>query len=312
MKGLYTNRFIAGILLLSQLFLSSLAFGQNEVYTLPRPDHIVILFEENAAYSQIIGNKHAPHINALAHMPNAAIFTQFYGVMHPSQPNYITFFSGSNQGVEDDNLPQDIPFTTPNLCAELMAKGKTFKTYSEDLPSIGYRETTYETNKAHYARKHNPCMNWIGTGPNQFADTVSLPFSSFPGEDDYATLPTVSFVVPDLDHDMHNHYCGAPPCAKTIERADDWMYNNLDRPQQWALKHNTLFILIFDEDDDYHNNNIPMVMFGPMVKGGEYDMKLNHINLLHTIEDMYGLGHAGASATSKSFYTCWYMTGGDK
>ena len=34
--------------------------------SLPRPDHIVIVIEENKAYSQIIDNPDAPYINALA------------------------------------------------------------------------------------------------------------------------------------------------------------------------------------------------------------------------------------------------------
>ena len=301
MGTLFFRSLLAGILLLPQLYLPSVTFAQS----LPAPDHIVILFEENSAYSQIIGNEHAPHINALAAMPNAAVFTQFYGVVHPSQPNYITFFSGSTQGVEDDHLPEGIPFTTPNLCAELMAAGKTFKTYSEDLPKVGYKETSYQTRKANYARKHNPCMNWIGTGANQFPDTVSQPFRNFPDADNYASLPTVSYVVPNLDHDMHNNYCGNPPCATTVALADDWMYDNLDSMQKWAMAHNTLFILIYDEDDDYHGNNIPVIFFGPMVKGGKYDEKVNHINLLHTIESMYGLGHAGASVNGTSIIDCW-------
>jgi len=298
---LCTGRFISGILLLSRLLASSLAFGQS----LPKPDHIVILFEENAAYVQIIGNKHAPHINALAAMPNAAVFTNFYALQHPSQPNYLMFFSGNNQGVYDDDLPRQIPFNTPNLCAELMAAGKTFKTYSEDLPKAGYKETFYETGKASYARKHNPCMNWIGNGANQFSALVSQPFKAFPRAGNYDSLPTVSYVMPNLDHDMHNNYCGAPPCAATIARADDWMYNNLGDLQKWAMAHNTLFILIYDEDDDYHGNNIPVILLGPMVKGGKYDERVTPLNLLHTIESMYGLGHAGYSATSTSISDCW-------
>ena len=299
---LRTDHFVSGILLLSQLFLSSLAFGQN---TLPVPDHIVILFEENSGYSQIIGNKHAPHINALAHMPNAAVFTQFYAKAHPSQPNYLVFFSGSSQGVEDDDLPDGIPFTTPNLCAELIAAGRTFKTYSEDLPKVGYKETSYMTGKGNYVRKHNPCMNWTGTGPNQFPDTVSQPFGDFPHAGNYASLPTVSYVVPNLEDDMHNNYCGVPPCPKTVARADDWMYSNLDSLQQWAMTHNSQFILMFDEDDNFHGNNIPVIFFGPMVKGGEYNQKVDHLNLLHTIESIYGLGHAGNSANSSSIINCW-------
>jgi acid phosphatase len=153
-------------------------------------------------------------------------------------------------------------------------------------------------------------MNWVGTGPNQYPDTVSQPFANFPKAANYASLPTVAIVVPNLEHDMHNNYCGAPPCPKTVARADNWMHDNLDSLQQWALAHNTLFILTYDEDDDYHNNNIPVIFLGPMVKGGMYDQKVNHFSLLRTIEDMYGLGYAGASANSSDITGCWL--GNDK
>ncbi|MEQ1533715.1 MAG: hypothetical protein ABL906_09155 [Sideroxydans sp.] len=52
---------------------------------LPRPDHIVIVVEENRGYSKIIGNPDAPYINALAQ--RGVLFTNSYGVTHPSQPN---------------------------------------------------------------------------------------------------------------------------------------------------------------------------------------------------------------------------------
>ena len=48
----------------------------------------------------------------------------------------------------------------------------------------------------------------------------SLPFSAFNNRSDYASLPTVSFVIPNLDNDMHDG---------TIAQADTWLYNNLSR-----------------------------------------------------------------------------------
>src|ERR1035437_10605181 len=69
---------------------------------LPLPDHIVIVIEENHAYSSIIGSSSAPYINQLA--DSGALFTQSYGLTHPSQPNYIMFYSGSDQGINGPNL----------------------------------------------------------------------------------------------------------------------------------------------------------------------------------------------------------------
>ena len=102
------------------MLLASSGFAQS----LPVPDHIIILIEENYSYSDIYGSPAAPHINALANDPNAALFTQSFGIEHPSQPNYLDLFSGSNQGVTNDNVPGAAPFNTDNLAAQLLGASK--------------------------------------------------------------------------------------------------------------------------------------------------------------------------------------------
>jgi phosphatidylinositol-3-phosphatase len=282
------------------------AFAQ----TLPSPTHIVVLWMENLSYSEIIGSPNAPHINAIANdTAHAAVFTQFFAIEHPSQPNYLDLFSGANQGITDDNLPaddepSDYPFTTPNLCYELLTAGKTFKTFSEELPSVGYDGATYSGDD--YARKHNPCTNWVGTGANEYSDTVNQPLTAMPAN--YAALPTVSFVVPNETHDMHDYTCAGLPCPESIDTGDNWVYNNMDSLKNWTLANNTLYIIIYDEDDDNHGNNIPVIFYGPMVKGGTYTENVTHYNLLRTIEDIYSLGHAGAAASSAAITDCWKAT----
>src|SRR5664279_1811578 len=100
----------AGLLLLPLLFIATHSFSQ----ALPVPSHVVVIIFENEGDSEIIGTSYAPHINAFTTDTNAAIFTQSFAIEHPSQPNYLDFFSGSNQGVTDDNLPTGIPYTTAN------------------------------------------------------------------------------------------------------------------------------------------------------------------------------------------------------
>ena len=50
----------------------------------------------------------------------------FFAVTHPSQPNYLQFFSGSNQGVTSNSTPAG-PFSTPNLGAPSCARSKSRK-----------------------------------------------------------------------------------------------------------------------------------------------------------------------------------------
>ena len=261
---------------------------------LPRPDHIVIVIEENKGYGQIIGSRNAPFINELA--AQGASFSRFFAAHHPSQPNYIELFSGSDQGVKNDEIPRR-PFTVPSLGGALIRARLTFAGYAEDLPRPGALEAFYPENRPTYARKHCP---WI-----DFADVpaaASQPLTSFPAR--YEALPTVSFVIPNLINDMHN---GRDP--ERIRRADTWLHDRLSGYAQWCRRHNSLLIVTWDEDNHYWwnrtANHIPTVMVGAMVKPGVYNTSYNHHDLLRTIETMYGLPLLAGSRTARAIDGCW-------
>jgi hypothetical protein len=250
----------------------------------PTPDHVVLVIEENHAYSQIIGSSQAPYINSLAQQ--GANFTQSFAIEHPSQPNYLDLFSGSNQRITNDNCPVG-PFSTPNLGSELVAQGDRFTGYSEGLPSAG---STVCTSGA-YARKHNPWSDFNNVNENP---TDNQPYTAFPS--DYNNLPPVSIVVPNLNDDMHDG---------TIQQGDTWLRNNLSNYVNYTDTHNSLLIVTWDEDDSAHGNNIPTIFVGPMVQQGNYSEHINHYNLLRTIEDMYHTGYAGNSATASPITDIW-------
>ncbi|MFI5264098.1 MAG: alkaline phosphatase family protein [Candidatus Kapaibacterium sp.] len=266
---------------------------------LPKPDHIVMLIMENHGYDQIIGSPAAPHINALANDNNSALFTQSFAIEHPSQPNYLDLFAGCNQGVTDDAKPTDIPYTTDNLGKELIDAGRTFATYSEGLPSVGYNGASY----GNYARKHNPAANWMGTGTNQIPLETNQPLTTFPT--DFSLLPTVCFVVPNLKDDMHD---GGDPAG--IIMGDTWVYQNLTSYIQWAKTHNSLLILTFDEDELTQSNQVATIFTGQMVKAGKYSETIDHYSILRTIEDMYGLPYACNASTSQPISDIWTPSSG--
>jgi phospholipase C len=250
--------------------------------TLPRPDHVVIVIEENHAYANIIGSSSAPYINALAN--SGANFTNSFAVTHPSEPNYLALFSGSTQRVVDDSCPHT--FSASNLGEELHGASLSFGGYSETMPSVGYTGCQYA---GLYARKHNPWVNFTNVPSSD-----NLPWTSFPA--DYSSLPTVSIVVPNLQDDMHDG---------TVQQGDSWLKQHLDGYVQWAKTHNSLLIVTWDEDDGTVTNHIPTIMVGQMVKAGNYSETINHYSVLRTLEDMYGLSHAGNSANAQPITDCW-------
>ena len=263
--------------------------------TLPKPDHIVICILENHNFNQIIGSSAAPYINALANDTSSALFTGSHGISHPSQPNYLALFSGDTQGVIDDLVPTGIPFITPNLGSQLIGYGNTFITYSEDLPSVGFNGVS----SGNYARRHNPAANWMGNGTNQIPPTTNQPFTAFP-TGNFALLPTVCFVIPNVKNDMHD---GSDPA--TITTCDNWISTNLDQYIQWTKSNNSLFILTFDEDNGSTSNQITTIFTGQMVLSGQYATKITHYSVLHTIEQMYGLPVIGDSITNAPIRFSW-------
>jgi hypothetical protein len=270
--------------------------------TVPTPDHVVILMMENYGYNDIIGNTHAPYINSLVSDPDAALFTNSSALDHPSQPNYVMLFSGGYQGVVGDVISTNTPWSTCNLGASLISKGLTFKGYSEGLPSVGYLGNTSGT----YARKHCPWTNWQGTGTNQLPTSTNQPFTAFPSSTTYSTLPTVSFVIPNLADDMHNPTSGTNYTVTAISNGDTWVSNNLANYVTWAKTHNSLLIITFDEDDGGTTfNQIFTLFIGQMVQGGSYSNAINHYSVLRTIQQMYGTTYCDSANYATPITNVW-------
>lgn len=271
-------RFLA-IALLAAIFPHSAHAGQ-----LPRPDHVVVVIEENRGYSQIMNMRNSnSYIHALAR--RGVLFTQSYGVTHPSQPNYLALFSGSTQGITRNSCPHT--FDSANLASSLLDKGLSFASYSESLPAEG----DLSCSSGAYQRKHNPVANWQGT---RLPADANQRFADFPG--DFSRLPTVSFVIPDQDNDMHDG---------SFEAADDWLKRHIDPYIEWATNHNSLLILTWDEDDYQEGNHIVTILVGPMVRKGSSEQRIDHYGVLRTLLDFYELPAFGTSRDAEAIKNIW-------
>jgi hypothetical protein len=328
-----------------------------------RPDHVVIVIEENQSARKVFSDLHMPYIHWLAEhgakMTNAFFGEIPYGVTpkgsqqplraQPSQPNYLYVFSGNNQGVlpasfRDPNSPylsteshkvwrdtngddlvngqvgvprgiaNDLvpagmrPFTTPNLGAAIMRAGGSFMSFSESLPFPHYDEAADPDPHANfYRRKHNPVINWINlpgrsipTSPPQFLLPVAAnlgfmntydpvdgkKYRGFAVDEngnalDYKHLPTVSLVIPNAMHSAHSASRAA---------SDRWLSENIKGYADWAMTHNSLLIITYDEDglDSQVPENIPTIFYGPMIRPGAYEVRVDHLNVLATVLDLYG------------------------
>jgi len=248
----------------------------------PEPAHTVVVVMENHSYADIVGDPAAPFINELAR--RGALFTRSYAITHPSEPNYLALFSGSTQGVADDGCPYR--FTAPNLAADLIKAGRSFAGYAEDLPGAG----SPACSAGEYARKHVPWADF-----SNVPGSVSLPFTSFPAAA-FARLPAVSFMIPDLCHDMHD-------CS--IATGDSWLRAHIGGYADWAMSHDSLLILTWDEDDGSQDNHIVTIFAGQPVRPGSYAEPITHYSVLATIEAAYALPRDGQAATATPITDIW-------
>ncbi len=249
---------------------------------MPRPDHVVVVIMENHNLDQVVGDPDAPYLNQL--ISEGALFTQASAITHPSQPNYLALFSGDTQGVTGDGCPNS--FDTPNLGRQLLDAHFGFGLYAEDLPTAGDPVCSRDQ----YARKHNPVPDFTNL-PGRLAQ----PFTAFGA--DYAALPQVSFVIPNLCDDMHD-------CP--IAAGDAWLRSNLDGYRRWAATHQSLLVVTWDEaEDNSAANRVPLIMAGQMVRPGRYAEPVDHYRVLRTLEDMFGLGHIGNAIPSTPILDTW-------
>jgi phosphatidylinositol-3-phosphatase len=247
---------------------------------IPLPAHVIVVVEENHTLKQVIGDEEAPYLTALA--KRSALFVQSFGVTHPSLPNYLALFAGITNS-NGDGCPA-IGFNTaaPNLASELLAAHRTFVGYSESLPQAGSKVCAAGT----YARKHAPWVEF-----SNVPSSLNQPFSAFKLD----ALPTVAFVIPNVDDDMHD---------VTVRQGDDWARAHIDPIVRWADAHNSLVIITWDEGYD-RRNSIPTLFVGPMVRAGRYTERIDHYNVLRTLEAMFALPLTGHAKDAVSIMDCW-------
>jgi phosphatidylinositol-3-phosphatase len=258
------------------------AGNAGQAATLPAIAHTVVVVMENHSYGEVIGNPQAPYINQLA--GQGTVFTNSHAVAHPSEPNYLALFSGSTQGVSSDSCP--VTFDAANLASELIAAHKTFTGYAESLPAAGGSVCS----SGEYARKHVPWVDFSNVPPSATQSLTSFPTGN------YGQLPDVSFVIPNLCHDMHD-------CS--VATGDSWLKRTMGGYATWAQQHASLLIVTWDEDDGSASNQIPTIFVGQQVRTGKSARPITHYSVLHTIESLYRLPPNANAATAAVITSVW-------
>ena len=204
--------------------------------------HIFYIMMENHGTDEIIGNTaDAPNINSLA--ASSGVAMNYFGVTHPSLPNYLSAISGSFQGIWDDCkagsdvtcapeefvpnsgdatdtlylTPEQIAsasatphwFTGPNIVDRLEDAGLTWKGYFQSMPEVGSTveywpyDPVTGTARKLYAQKHNPFEYFADVRTNPARMQKLVPLEQLQADLDANTVPSFVWISPDQCHDMH-------------------------------------------------------------------------------------------------------------
>jgi phosphatidylinositol-3-phosphatase len=197
-----------------------------------RLDHIFVIMLENHSQSSVIGDVNAPYLTMLAHKYSMA--DHYYGVTHPSMPNYIASIAGDTFGIQDDNDQNVVNLDRPNLVDQLQARHIRWDAYMDSLPTDKLARFWPSETVPLYAKKHNAFVLFDDVKNNPARMAHVKDYSELASDLNSARAPQFVWISPNQCHDMHGGvYTAVPghpetPCPYG-ETKDD--------PNDAALKH---------------------------------------------------------------------------
>jgi hypothetical protein len=271
---------------------------------------VIWIFFENKSYDQIIGPPGSTAASRAAFWNQVAsscgLATNYYGMTHPSLPNYLGASSGDTPFGSGNCLPGGCGARTESsIYGQLVAAGKTWRTYAESMPSNCYGTDSYP-----YVAHHNPALYYADAADKCSVWNVPFGNSSAGFYADLAgnKLPDLSVVIPNDCNNSHD-------C--TIRAADSWLQGVIGKIQSSSVYQsgNTVVVATWDEGkggndgEDCSVNlgdtscHVATLVLSPyIVPGTQSGRVLNHYSLLRTTEDLLGLqsylGHAADAATA--------------
>jgi hypothetical protein len=316
-------RALAALVVVVALVLPQLA---RSVAAAPAFSHIYVVMEENTSYEDIVGNTaDAPYINSLINTLGFA--ANYYGVTHPSEPNYLAFLAGDFFGLHADDAT--FKSDAQNLVDQLEAKGYTWATYQQGLPSVGFTGTQSPSNGSGlYVNKHNPFVHFNDILNSATRLQNVKPIDALATDLAGNHAPNFAFIAPDQCHDMHGvsppssksygmPWCGYPadfvvPHA-TIKAGDDFLKGLVAEIMGSPAWNSSSAIVVTWDENESSGQSSPNRGYAsstgccgsPPGDGGgrvptivitgtpSHTVSLhpyNHYSLLRTIEDNFGLG----------------------
>ena len=274
---------------------------------------VFVFMMENTGIEALQKNPKAPWINQA--IQTTGVAGNYYGVTHPSQPNYIASTAGTTAGVPDDN---DVTVNLPNIVDQLEAKKHTWKGYMQGLSLCNGDRLAHACGNQLYERKHNPFVSFsdVQSNPARMANVVDL--SQLDTDLANNTVPDYSWISPDQCNDMHGRGGGGPsdPCDFSnvqllIQAGDQFLstwVGKIMASKAWSG--DSAIFITWDESDftgspdnfgfgdtrgccdaDPGGGHVLTIVIDRNSNGPSASFQLyNHYSLLSTIENAWNLG----------------------
>jgi hypothetical protein len=244
-----------------------------------KPSHIGVIVMENTEYGSIVGNGDAPYLNGL--IRRSGLATQFYGLVHPSLPNYIALLGGSTFGI--DSNCEDCMVGRTNLIDQLERSRLTWKAYMDGVPSPCFQGAT----NGSYTRHHNPFVYFTDIVSNPRRCSRIVPLTQLGSDIQRRALPRFIWITPDECHDMHS-------CS--IRAGDQFLAATVPRLIAALGRTGVLFITWDEGVSDQgcctyaKGGHIATIVAGGLARhGARLQKQADHYSILRTIEERWRL-----------------------
>ncbi|KAF1990474.1 acid phosphatase phoa [Aulographum hederae CBS 113979] len=269
-------------------------------------DRIAIIWLENTDYDKAAGD---PNLAYLA--KKGITLSNYHGVTHPSEPNYVAAIGGDYFGMNNDAFNR-IPSNVSTVIDLLDSKGISWGEYQEDLPYSGFEGFAWVNQKTganDYVRKHNPAVIYdsVANSKNRLAQIKNL--TMFHRDLEADKLPQWMFITPNMTSDGHD---------SSVTVAGTWTRNFVEplltNPK---FMKNTLVLITFDENHTYTIvNKVLGILIGDAVPsnlvGTTDNTAYDHYSEIATVEANWGLHTLGRFDVGANVFSMVAAKTGDK
>ena len=241
--------------------------------------HVFMIVLENKGFDRTFGPSSPATYLSKTLTAQGQLLRQYYGIGHPSLPNYVAMVSGQGPnavtqtsclvytnvvpGTQTSFFGQTFghgcvyPIETKTVADQLTEKGLKWKAYMQDMvipcwrPSLNSVDGTQQARLGNqYAARHNPFIYFQSLLDSGGCLTRDVDLAQLQSDlANAATTPNYVFIVPNLCEDGHDEPCidGRPGGLVSADQfLQNWVPRILGSPA-WA--EGSLLIIAFDEAD---------------------------------------------------------------